>query len=60
VIVKSGARIEACFAGTNIVRQLRLGNTSVGDIASAKTHPAYISGPGVFRVVQQGMSISFR
>jgi len=60
ISVASGAKLDADFAGTRTLAEMRLGGRRVSGVISKDTHPEYISGLGMFYVQPKGTCIHFR
>ena len=58
--VAAGARIEAAFIGTNLVRHVMLGGVEVSGVVSHETYPEYVSGQGVFFAAPIGLLTVFK
>ena len=60
IYIAEGARLETDFTGTNVIKALRLGTTRCADIVDVADYPHYLSGRGVFKIVPNGITLSFR
>ena len=58
--VAARSQLQLDFVGTNKVEEVRLGGRRVSGFVSSKTHPEFLSGPGVLYVARKGMVMIIR